>query len=385
MTADVMIVGAGPAGSSIAMRLARAGIDVALLERSRFPRTKVCGEYLSPGALAALRDLGCAEVVLSGAHRLRRVSLAAFGAGPALLALPGEGALSLSRATLDEALRDAAQACGARAVHGAFLHAAEEDDGVAIAFRDADGSDQTCRARVLIGADGAWSTVAARCGLAGGQRRGGRWAVGGHVRGIDSGSSDTLEMCLGAGGYFARNPLGGDVANAMLVMPSPIAGDDAADAIVNELSAGRLRFEGAKLEKRVAIGPLRYEPSRLATERVMLSGDAAGLLDPFVGQGVAIALESSIASAEAALALLAGGRVRQAARSLARARRELVLPRRIVAFAVDTVMRTPIMRARAARSVRRDPSVAETLLAAVAGAAPAARALSPALLVKLLS
>jgi hypothetical protein len=62
-----------------------------------------------------------------------------------------------------------------------------------------------------------------------------------------------------------------------------------------------------------------------------------------------------------------------------------VLPRRIVAFAVDTVMRTPLMRARAARSVRRDPAVAETVLAAVAGAAPAARALSPSLLVKLLS
>jgi flavin-dependent dehydrogenase len=118
---------------------------------------------------------------------------------------------------------------------------------------------------------------------------------------------------------------------------------------------------------------------------VLLSGDAAGLLDPFVGQGVAIALESSVATTGAALALLAGGRAGQAARSLARARRELVLPRRIVAFAVDTVMRTPLMRARAARSVRRDPAVAETVLAAVAGAAPAARALSPSLLVKLLS
>lgn len=387
MTADVMIVGAGPAGSSIAIRLARAGVDVALLERSRFPRTKVCGEYLSPGALAALRDLGCADAVLKGAHRLRRVSLAAFGAGPVLLTLPGEGAISLSRATLDDALRSAAQACGARLVHGAFLHA--NDDGgenVAIAFRDADGSDRTCRARALIGADGAWSTVAARCGLAaGGQRRGGRWAVGGHLHGVESGSSDTLEMCLGAGGYYARNPLGRDVANAMLVMPSPIAGDDAADAIVDDLSAGRMRFDGAKLEKRVAIGPLRYEPSRLAAGRVLLSGDAAGMLDPFVGQGVAIALESSVAGSDAALALLAGGRARQSARSLARARRELVLPRRILAFAVDTVMRTPVMRARAARSVRRDPAVAETVLAAVAGAAPAARALSPSLLVKLLS
>ncbi len=385
MTADVMIVGAGPAGSSIAIRLARAGVDVALLERSRFPRTKVCGEYLSPGALAALRDLGCADVVLAGAHRLRRVSLAAFGAGPALLTLPGEGALSLARATLDSALRDAAHACGARAVHGAFLHAVEEEGSIAIAFRDGDGSDHTCRARVLVGADGAWSSVAARCGLAGGQRRGGRWAVGGHLHGVESGSSDTLEMCLGSGGYYARNPLGGDVANALLVLPSPIAGDDAADAIVDEVSAGRMRFEGAKLEKRVAIGPLRYEPSRVALGRVLLSGDAAGLLDPFVGQGVAIALESSVATTGAALALLAGGRAGQAARSLARARRELVLPRRIVAFAVDTVMRTPLMRARAARSVRRDPAVAETVLAAVAGAAPAARALSPSLLVKLLS
>ena len=385
MNADVLIVGAGPAGSSIALRLGRAGVDVALLERSRFPRTKVCGEYLSPGALAALHDLRCADAVLARAHRVRRVSLAAFGAGPALLTLPGDGALSLSRAILDDALRDAALACGVRALHGAFLHAEDEGGALGIVFRDADGVERECRARVLIGADGAWSTVAARSGLAGEQRRGGRWAVGGHLRGVNGGSDDTLEMCIGPGGYYARNPLGGDMTNAMLVMPRPMAGDEEADAIVEELSAGRMRFDAAKLEKRVAIGPLRYEPSRLAAGRIMLSGDAAGLLDPFVGQGVAIALESSTTGADAALALLAGASAPQVARSLARARRELVMPRRMLAYAVDMVMRTPLMRARAARSVRRDPAVAETVLAAVAGAAPAARALSPALLARLLA
>jgi flavin-dependent dehydrogenase len=385
MNADVLIVGAGPAGSSIALRLARAGVDVALLERSRFPRTKVCGEYLSPGAIAALRDLRCADAVLSGAHRLRRVSLAAFGSDPVLLTLPGDGALSLSRATLDNALRDAALSCGAREVHGAFLHAVDEGEMLRVAFRDADGADRSSRVRVLIGADGAWSTVAARCGLAGAQRRGGRWAVGGHLRGASSHSDDTLEMCIGAGGYYARNPLGDEITNAMLVMPRPVAGDDAADAIVDELSAGRLRFEASRLEKRVAVGPLRYESARLVAGRVMLTGDAAGMLDPFVGQGVAIALESSSAGADAALALLAGQRASHVAHALGRARRELVLPRRILAAAVDMVIRTPLMRARAARSVRRDPAVAETVLAAIAGAAPAARALSPALLARLLA
>jgi flavin-dependent dehydrogenase len=385
MNADVMIVGAGPAGSSIALRLARAGVDVALLERSRFPRTKVCGEYLSPGALTALRDLRCADSVLALAQRVRRVSLSAFGSGPVLLTLPGDGALSLPRATLDDALRDAALSDGVHAVHGAFLHVEDQGETLNVAYRDGDGAERKCRARVLIGADGAWSTVAARSGLAGGQHRGGRWAVGGHLRGVNCGSNDTLEMCIGAGGYYARNPLGDDLTNAMLVMPRPVAGDDEADAIVNELSAGRMRFEAAKLEKRVAVGPLSYAPSRLAAGRIMLSGDAAGLLDPFVGQGVAIALESSVAGADGALALLAGARTSQVARSLARARRELVLPRRILAYAVDMVMRTTVMRARAARSVRRDPAIAETLLAAVAGAAPAARALSPALLARLLA
>jgi flavin-dependent dehydrogenase len=385
MNADVMVVGAGPAGSSIALRLARAGVDVVLLERSRFPRTKVCGEYLSPGALLALRDLDCADAALARAHRVRRVSLAAFGSVPVILTLPGEGALSLARATLDDGLRNAALASGARALHGAFLQAEAAPECVHVAYRDADGADRVCRARVLVGADGAWSTVAARCGLAGDRRRGGRWAVGGHLRDESCGSDDVLEMCIGAGGYFARNPLGGDLANAMLVMPRPAAGDADATAIVDELSSGRLHFDAAKLEKRVAIGPLRYDASRLAAGRIMLAGDAAGLLDPFVGQGVAIALESSTSCAEGALALLAGARAASVARSLARARRELVRPRSILASVVDLVARTPIMRRRALRSVLRDPGVAETVLAAVAGAAPAARALSPALLARLLA
>lgn len=368
---DVLIVGAGPAGSTLALQLVRAGADVALLERARFPRTKVCGEYLSPGALAALERLGLLEIVSARAHRIRSVLLAASPSEQLQLALPDGGALALPRAELDSLLLDAATSAGARHVHGSYVASEEKRDAVIVTYRDANGDAQTLDARVLVGADGAWSMVAQRSGMAGARRRGGRWAVGGHLR--DQPDSDVLEMYVGAGGYYARNPLGRGLVNAMLVMPRPIP-ETQCDEVVASLSGGSRRFENEKLERRVAVGPLRYMPGAVAQGRVVLTGDAAGLLDPFVGQGVALAVELSGAAAGAVRMIMAGADPSIAAHGYARARRSAMSPQKKLIAAVDMVIRVPILRRRALRRVRNRPALAESLLAAVAGSpADAAR------------
>ena len=370
---DVAIVGAGPAGSSAALRLVHDGFDVVVIERARFPRTKVCGEYLSPGACAVLSDLDLLRDVTAEAHPLRRVALAGFGTDPVSLRLPGDGALSLARSRFDEILIDRARAAGVRVVAGCFLSLAQTRDGVEIAYRDAEGAERLLRARVLVGADGAWSSVAQRAQMSGRRRRGGRWAVGGHLCG--QGDGDALEMYVGPGGYYARNPLGGGRTNSMLVLPRACRGEDAERAVA-DITHGRRRFEGQALEKQVAVGPLRYGPALVARGRVLLAGDAAGLLDPFVGQGIAIALESSASVAEAVRAILRGDSLSHVARRFAAERRKAVLPRTLLAAAVDVVIRTRFLRKRAERAIRKDPLPAETILAAVAGAAPVRSAFS---------
>ncbi len=383
MIADVAVIGAGPAGSSVALRLARAGVGVALLDRARFPRTKVCGEYLSPGAVGALAELGFSDAIAALGHPIRRVALSAFGCDPVVLSLPAGGATAMPRSVLDALLRDAAIAAGASAVEGVFVGLRSERPLWRVIYRDGAGAERAIVARAIVGADGAWSTVARSAGLAGSSRRRGRWAVGGHLNVGTAAESETLEMFVGVGGYYARNPLGGGHVNSMLVMPAPVADDVRADEVVAEITGGRHRFDGGSLTKRVAIGPLHYAPRAIAAHGVALAGDAAGMLDPFVGQGVAIALESSAPTFEGVLAHLAGAYDDDTARALRAARHSIARPRRVLAAAVDLIVRTPFLRSLALRRARRDVAAAERLLAAVAGAAPRATEISPSALVRL--
>jgi menaquinone-9 beta-reductase len=343
------------------------GCSVALIERSRFPRTKVCGDYLSPSALAALADLALLDRVALRAHALRTLCLSGFGLGPVRLRLPNPGGLALARSELDALLLDAAVEAGAALHPGAYLASHEEGERVDVAFRDVEGVDRRLSASALIGADGAWSAVAQRCGIAEAERRGGRWAVGGHLAGQSDGDAGEVSMFVDAGGYYARNPLGGGVVNAMFVMPKPVALEEA-DRAVSAITGGRHTFDQPRLERKVAIGPLRYRPKRAARGRVFLAGDAAGLLDPFTGQGVPVALRSAQLACDAVRSMLDGREPARAAREYAAAHRALVSPRRFAAGMIDALLRARLLRTRVFRNVVRDAGAAESLLAAVAGA-----------------
>ena len=187
--ADVIIVGAGPSGSTAAYYLAQAGLNVLLIEKSRFPREKVCGDGLTPRAVKSLIAMGVD--VSEEAGWLRNKGLRVIGGGmrleldwPELSSWPGYG-LVRPRTSLDEQLARRAQAAGARLLEGTTVTGPVLDDNGRIAGVEttaeteqkpkarsrSDNSERVSgdtvvyRARVVVAADGNSSRLSVAMGL----------------------------------------------------------------------------------------------------------------------------------------------------------------------------------------------------------------------------
>ena len=377
---DVVVVGAGPAGSTTALLLARAGIDVTIVERAQFPRRKVCGEYLNGGAVDALDRLGVLDAVRARAHALRGVRLVPEGAPPVVLPFP-RPALACAREDLDALLLDAALAAGAT------LERARVDDVirdgarcVGVRVRTDDGTLADRRAQVVVGADGSGSLVARKLGLTASAKRG-RYAIGGHYRGFGT-LDGCVEMYVGGGAYFAINPLDAQRANVMVVVPKERLARWSADVDAGmggaaaALGRGARSFaEASRIGARVSVGPLAHAVRAPVAPGAVLVGDAAGFLDPFTGQGVFLALTGAERAAAAILAAFeVPARASQAYAGYARWRTaDLAWRRRLcrsVALLIDV---SPLAR-RAASRLARFPDAGTTLLEALAGAIPPQRA-----------
>jgi flavin-dependent dehydrogenase len=380
---DVVVVGAGPAGSAVALLLARAGRTVRIVERSRFPRRKVCGEYVNGGAVDALDRLGVLDAVRAVSAPLRGVRLVPPGAAGVALPFP-RPALACAREALDAVLLDAALAAGATLERGRvdeLLFDGARCAGVRV--RDDAGGLRDRPARVVVGADGSGSVVARKLGLVRPARRGARYAVGGHYTGF--GALDAhVEMYVGAGAYFALNPLGPERTNVMVVVPrARLASwsrdvDGGVSGTAAALGHGVRSFAGAaRLGPRVTIGPLSHDVRRPIAPGAILVGDAAGFLDPFTGQGVFLALTGAERAAAAILgdAYDAYARVRAA---------DLVWRRRLCAT-VKLLIDVPPLAHRVTARLARFPEAGATLLEALAGAIPPQRAFGPAILGRLLA
>lgn len=305
---DVLVIGAGPAGSATATLLARAGYSVVCADRAAFPRDKACAEYLGPEAVRLLDRLGVIpELESAGAGPLEGTAVtAAFGARlHGRFALAGyrpyrPTGLSVSRRTLDHALVGAARSAGARLLE---RHVAEEliHDDAAVAgavLRDGEGRRLVLRARLTVGADGLRSVVARRLG----ERRQGRLrrvAFVAHVRGV-AGMGASAEMFVSRHGYVGLNPIGGGCTNVALVVPAESVRQarGRSEAFFFE-GLGRFpevarRLDGGTLTRRVmATGPFAAWSGRVVADGAALVGDAADFFDPFTGEGIFSALRGA--------------------------------------------------------------------------------------------
>src|SRR5215213_454024 len=130
----IVIAGAGPAGTSLAIRLAQSGFETVLIEREKFPRQKLCGEFISPECFSHFKDLGVLENIMdAGGDRILETRF--FETGGRSVAVPtgwfgqGDFALSLSRAEMDDQLLERAKAVGIAVLEGTTVIDVESPDG----------------------------------------------------------------------------------------------------------------------------------------------------------------------------------------------------------------------------------------------------------------
>ena len=316
---DVLVVGAGPAGTIAALVLARAGVRVRIVDRVRFPRDKLCGDTLNPGSLALLDRLGVSQGIRGRALPVNGMVVTGVG-GTRVVGEYGGGlrGAALSRRDLDLMLLEEATRAGAEFDAGVMVRGPllSTDGSHLVGVRvAAQAEEHHVRARMVIAADGRHSRLAFNLGLATYAARPRRWAFGAYYTDVD-GLTSFGEMHIRLDGYVGIAPLPGGITNVCAVreLGSPFRAQRAdVDSLIESAIAAdpalRERFVRARRVSDVtALGPLAVESRSVGIGGLLLAGDAAGFIDPMTGDGLRFAIRGGELAAEAAQRELATGR-----------------------------------------------------------------------------
>jgi flavin-dependent dehydrogenase len=278
------------------------------------PRGKLCGEFITPECFPTLERLGVMErMIAAGAQKIVRVSLV-VASGRSVqthvskLSDDAAWAMSLSRARFDQILFDRAREVGATCLEGVAVNGCVFDDGGfgrvdALSLKE--GARVTFEAPVIIDASGRNSRlmVDKRERIAG--RRGSRlYALKAHFNGIE-GIGDQVELYFFPQGYGGLSQVENGLVNLCFIVSEQVLKDAAGDpsrvvehtVMNNRLARERLR--GAELAGIWhSAGPLTFGRRRLARDGVIAIGDASGMIDPFTGTGIQMALRTGEMAAE---------------------------------------------------------------------------------------
>jgi flavin-dependent dehydrogenase len=352
---DLAVIGGGPAGTSAAITAARAGRKVLLLERGRLPRQRVCGEFVSAESLELLGGLlaGSDPSVLDNAPRISEARL--FVEDRTICTPITPPAASIGRFDLDAALWRAAEIAGV----DARLQTTAENVERRETFEIRTASHEF-QARALISAVGRWSNLVLRYA----EDVGAQWlGVKGHF--AEPWAQTSVDLYFFDGGYCGVQPvrlMGNDWTvnrvNACAMVRSDLARTLPEVFRLHPQLQGRAR-EWQPLMEPVATFPLMFRKPRPVKDEMVFVGDAAGFVDPFVGDGISLALRSGAMAAEClepsfrsqiSLAEAAAlyrheydHRLAPVFRSSSRIRQLLGLPRPVRRAAIHVLERNPAM------------------------------------------
>jgi flavin-dependent dehydrogenase len=310
---DLIVVGGGPAGSSAAIIGARRGARVLLLERGQFPRDKVCGEFVSAESLELLSGLLAPQHTRLVADAVRIARARLFLDGSMIETPVDPSAASITRMDLDSALWDSAEGSGvdcrqqvvAQAISGAgpFL--------VTTAVGEFEG-------RALINASGRWSNL--NLGATDPAKTPVKWlGLKGHF--AESPTLPSVDLYFLDAGYCGVQRVilrGGDEATERVNVCAMVRADVAstlAEVFARHPALQERSRRWRPLSEPVTTSPLVFREPCPERDDILMTGDAAGFVDPFVGGGVSLALRSGTLAAKCLIPFFAGRiSLRQAAR-----------------------------------------------------------------------
>lgn len=405
---EVAVVGGGPAGACLATRLAGAGREVVVLERSPRWRWRAGGVFASPAAVEALLDVGLAEDVVRAVTRSVPAMRVETPAGTTFRLTYGAErggpmAVGFDRSGLDPALLDLARASGADVRAGSTVVDADLVAG-ALTVRDAAGSTTRLRASVVVGADGPRSVIARAAGVARPVRLAPRIGLTYHLPDPGAGALRDARMRMLPDGYVGIAPVPGGRVNVGIVLGGTwrralarVGAETVARSIVERIPAtaddpARWRF-GPPCNSVEGAWPLGHRVTRRAGRGSgsgrgsgagwLLTGDAAGFFDPFTGEGLHRAFVSADLAARAILAPTA--QRGEAMASYQRAMQRRFLAKDAVSWLVQSFLARPAWFEYAARRVAARPAVRATMGLVMGDLVPAGRALDPRYLAALLA
>ena len=325
MLYDLTVIGGGPAGTSAAISAARQGARVLLLDRGRFPRHKVCGEFVSAESLSLLSNLldsQCATL-LRDSLRIPRARL--FLDGRSLHTVVNPPAASIARLDLDAALWLSAGKAGADARQQVTVH--NVTGSGPFRFATSEGEFES---RALVNASGRWSNLNLPPAETGRPRE--KW-LGVKAHFAEPDPSLSVDLYFFEGGYCGVQPVAvaGDNSSGGRVNASAMVRADVASSLPEVFAQHPGLRERSQnwvlLSEPVSTSPLIFRTPQPERDGILMVGDAAGFVDPFVGDGISLALRSGALAAQS-LGPFFGGEISLPGRRATIARTTLGFSRR---------------------------------------------------------
>lgn len=305
ITLDVAIIGAGPAGSTLATLLAKSGLSCAIVDRDTLPRDKVCGEFLSYDALPILEWMGAASTIDSaGARKIRRCRI--FGSSRTYEFQFPEEARGISRMQLDSLLLKNAADHGAMRMDGwTALRVERAEDRQALVVEARSGEIREIRSKLIAGAWGRWGRFDKQLGrrfVSDTSHR--HFGFKRHYRGIMA-DSDSVDLYSFRGGYLGVSAIEQGQTNICgLVHQKRMAGmrggwKNFVPDIAEESAPLRALFASheAEQDEFLTSEPVVFRAREPVEGGILMIGDAAGIIDPLTGNGMAMAIQSALLAA----------------------------------------------------------------------------------------